>query len=389
MQAPIRVLQVIPTLNEGGAERTVLDVSQALIDAEHKSFVATSGGRFVDQLTAQGAQVITLPVDSKNPITVALNIARLAAAIKDNDISIVHARSRAPAWSAMAAARRCGIPFVTTHHGTFRDSGVVKSFYNSVMARGDVVIANSSFIADRIRSKYPDAAGRMTVIPRGADLDVLDPDHVSTDRVSAFREAASVSNSARIVLLPGRLTPWKGQAVFLEAAKILRQSASFQDVVFVAPGEAPAGSRFVAELKREIEASGMAAHFKLSGHCDDMAAAYHTADLVVSASKEPEAFGRIAIEAQAMATPIVATALGGSLETVIDKKTGWLCNPGDAQSLADTIQRALATPKKDMRTMGQAGRESVLRNFSKKTMCEKTLTVYFSLLGIRQTIAAR
>ncbi len=383
MTDSLRVLQVIPALNEGGAERTVIDVSEALVAAGHQSIVVSSGGRLIERLLSIGATSIELPVHSKNPITIYENVGRLARLIRKQNISLVHARSRAPAWSALLAARRTKRPFITTHHGTFKDAGIPKSIYNSVMARGDIVIANSDFIAQRISDKYPSAVDRTVTIPRGVDLEEFDPDAVGDERRSAFRSLPNVSDKTRLVLLPGRLTPWKGQHVFIAAAELLIRRPDFENVVFVIVGDAPDNSAYVSTLKEKVSEASLADRVKFTGHCTDMPAAYACADLVVSASTEPEAFGRIAVEAQAMKRPVIASAHGGSLETILEGETGWLCKPGDATELAHAIARAINLGPKERSDIGAKARSHVRRHFSKETMCALTLDAYQSLTSRR------
>ena len=379
MAARINVLQVIPTLDEGGAERTVVDISDALIDAEYGSFVATAGGRLTARLQSMGTQIFQLPVNSKNPLTIFQNINRLAELAVDHGISIIHARSRAPAWSALFAARRAGCHFMTTHHGTFRDSGYVKSLYNSVMARGDVVIANSNFIAQRISEKYPNAAGHTLTIARGVDLAAFDRSNVDATRIQAFRQRIKVDDDKRLVILPGRVTPWKGQDVFVEAASRIQAQSLEEKVCFVCVGETEPNSDFGKSLTAKIKDLGLDDCVRFSGHMDDMPAAYAAAAVTVSASTEPEAFGRIAVEAQAMGCPIIATALGGSLETIIDGETGHLIPPNNPNALAAAITDCLAMSSAERDAMAAAARSNVVEHFSKQAMCEKTLAAYSAL----------
>ncbi len=385
MTKPLRVLQVIPSLDEGGAERTVIDISDALIKAGHSAFVATSGGRMISQLQTMGATVILGPFASKNPLTIYRNISRLSDIITGNDIAIVHARSRAPAWSALLAARRTGRAFMTTHHGTFRDTGYLKSIYNSVMARGDVVIANSNFIANRIASKYPSALSKVTTIPRGVDTAAFDPASISGERIAAFRQKAGTPASAQLVTLPGRLTKWKGQEVFINAAAAITAQEAFSDVHFVLVGEAQAGSEFERNLQDQIAKLGLKERIHFTGHWDDMPAAYAASGIVVSASIEPEAFGRVAVEAQAMERPVIASALGGSLETVLDNETGWLYDGGSAEALAEKLAFALQLPREARLNMGRKGRKRVLDHFSKEMMCARTLEAYDTLNAANQS----
>ena len=379
MPTALKVLQVIPSLNEGGAERTTIDIAEALIASGHQAFVATSGGRMIPWLNEMGAKVVLGPFGSKNPVNLYLNTLRLEELVKQYQISILHARSRAPAWSALFAARRTGCPLVTTHHGTFRDAGYFKSVYNSVMARGDVVIANSNFIADRIRDKYPAAHDKVITIPRGIDTSHFDPSDVDEARVATFKESTGAPRDARLVLLPGRLTGWKGQTVFIDAAANIAKQSTFRDVHFLVVGEGEPGSAFERSLIEQIDALGLRERFHFTGHWDDMPAAYAAASLVISASTEPEAFGRVAVEAQAMERPIIASALGGSLETIIPGETGWLCEPAAPSALAKQITETLNLDPETLTAIGRSGRQHVLATYSKDTMCAQTLKIYRSL----------
>uniref|UniRef100_UPI003D0EEE64 glycosyltransferase family 4 protein n=1 Tax=Roseibium sp. TaxID=1936156 RepID=UPI003D0EEE64 len=300
------ILQVIPDLNSGGAERTTLDVAQAVVKAGGTALVVSQGGQMVSDLKSYGAEHIVLPVKSKNPLTLWRNAARLAALIEDRNVSVIHARSRAPAWSSLWAARRTNIPFVTTYHGTYNQTNALKSYYNSVMARGDAVIANSHFIAGLVSSRHGFASDRITVIQRGSDLKGLAPENVSALRQQALKDSWGVPSRRPIVLNMARLTAWKGQRVVVEAMALLKE-AGFSDPIAILAGDAQGRDSYVADLKKLIAAHGLHDNVRLVGHCADVPAALALADLAVVASTEPEAFGRAAVEAQAASVPVIAS----------------------------------------------------------------------------------
>ncbi|MEM9422593.1 MAG: glycosyltransferase family 4 protein, partial [Pseudomonadota bacterium] len=323
----VTVLQVIPALETGGAERTTLEVGCALVQAGARSLVVSEGGPMVVQLEQEGSRHIELPAASKNPLTLWRNRGRLLSLIRGEGVDIVHARSRAPAWSALWAARRAGVRFVTTYHGIYRAKTAPKRFYNSAMARGDRVIANSQFTADAVSQTYSGQkffdAGRMVTIPRGADLSRFDPDALSEDRRASARQAFGGEGAFR-VLLPGRLTSWKGQMVLIEAARLLQAENLGTAMRVVMIGSAQGRDEYAAGLAAAMKEAGLTDVIHIHGHWDDMPAAYDWADVTLSTSTRPEAFGRVAIEAQAMGCPVIASAHGGALETVKDGQTGWL-----------------------------------------------------------------
>ncbi|TXN28069.1 glycosyltransferase family 4 protein, partial [Methylobacterium sp. WL19] len=311
------VLQIIPALDAGGAERTTVDVAAALASAGARALVATEGGRLVGEMQAKGGTWLPFPAASKNPLAMALNVGRLARLCRREGVQIVHARSRAPAWVALGAARRLKIPYVTTYHGSYSGRTGVKVLYNSVMARGDVVIANSHYTADLIRMLHPDQAGdRVRVVHRGTDLAQFSPGAVAPARVEALRRFWGVAPHQRVVLLAARLTAWKGQRVLIEAAAFLRDRG-ITDVVFVLAGDPQGRSAYERELDTLIEARGLRDIVLRVGHCTDMPAAFRAASVVAVPSVEPEAFGRSAVEAQALGTPVVVSDLGAVPETVL------------------------------------------------------------------------
>jgi glycosyltransferase involved in cell wall biosynthesis len=380
------ILQVIPDLNSGGAERTTLDVAKAVIEAGGTALVVSQGGQLVPDLTACGAEHITLPAKSKNPLTIWKNSARLAELIRLRNVSIVHARSRAPAWSALWAARRTGTPFVTTYHGTYNQSNALKAWYNSVMARGDAVIANSHFIAGLVADRHPFSKDRITVIQRGSDLRGLDPANVSALRRQALKDQWGIPSGHPIIVNMARLTAWKGQKVLIEAMAHLMEAEIGKPLAILA-GDAQGRDGYMAELKKLIADHGLQDRVRLVGHCSDVPAAMSLADLAVVASTEPEAFGRAAVEAQAASVPVIVSDLGAVPETVLappqvgeDERTGWRVPPGDPAALATAIRQALQQDPDLQKKMTDRALAHVRRNFSVETMCAKTLAVYEKLI---------
>lgn len=380
------ILQIVPSLDAGGAERTAVDVAAALVKAGARALVATSGGRLIAELQAAGGEWIDFPAATKNPVAMLRNAGRLQRIAEAEGVSLIHARSRAPAWSALIAARRAGLPFVTTYHGAYKRGGPLKNWYNSVMARGDAVIANSRFTATMIEDRHSIARGRVTVIYRGTDFSKFDTDSISADRVAALRQAWGVPDGHRIVLLAARLTGWKGQEVLIDAAGLLLADG-LEDVTFVLAGDAQGRTDYVAGLKTRIAGLGLGDRVRLVGHCEDMPAADLAADIVTVPSTEPEAFGRSATEAQALGRPVVVSDLGAVPETVLappdvpaSERTGWRVAPNDAVALADALREALTLPPEARTALAARARDHVLRHFSLEAMTGATLGIYRRVL---------
>jgi glycosyltransferase involved in cell wall biosynthesis len=370
------VLQVLPSLETGGVERGTCDVAAALTRAGWRAFVASAGGPMTTELERAKARHAELPVDSKNPFVMRANVERLARLIESYHIDIVHARSRAPAWSARAAARRTGRPFVTTFHGTYGHRGALKRRYNSVMAGGDKVIAISDFIAEHIRQVYGIDEERLITIPRGINLEHLDPSKVSGERMVRLAQRWRLHDDMPLIVMPGRLSRWKGQMVLVDALAELGR----QDVRCLMLGGGRGRPGYRRALERRIQTKGLSSVVAVIDDCDDMAAAYKLADVVISASTDPEAFGRVAAEAQAMGRPVIATDHGGARETVIDGETGWLVPPADKSALARTIKAALALDVPTREAVAVAARAHIEAHFTVEGMCQATLGVYQSLL---------
>lgn len=380
------ILQIIPELEAGGAERTAVDVAEGLAHVGARALVATDGGRLVGELQAKGGVWIPFPAATKNPFSMLVNVRRLARICHQERVAVVHARSRAPAWVALGAARSLNIPFVTTYHGSYAGRSSVKVLYNSVMARGDAVIANSHYTGDLIRSLYPQAGERIRVIHRGTDFVAFSPAAVSPERVESLRKTWKVSPHERTVLLAARLTGWKGQKVLIEAAAKLRD-AGLSDVAYILAGDPQGRDSYVKELDALIEARKLTGIVRRVGHCSDMPAAFLAASVVTVPSTEPEAFGRSAVEAQAMGTPVVVSDLGAVPETVLSppavlphERTGWRIAPGDADALAEAVGAALSLGASARIAMGTRARAHVERHFSLERMVASTLDVYSALL---------
>ena len=368
------VLQVLPSLVTGGVERGTIEIAQAIAEADGVALVASAGGPLVSTLERVGGRHLALPLDTKNPLAIWHNVARLEALIRTEKVALVHARSRAPAWSAWLACQRTGTPYVTTYHGTYNENLPFKRLYNSVMARGQIVIAASRFIADLVHARHGVPMDRIRVIPRGVDPAIFDPAAVVPDRLVRLARKWRLPDGAPTVTLPGRLTSWKGHSVLLDAIARLER----KDVCCVFVGSDQGRTAYTARLMKEAMALGIGDRVRLVGHCEDMPAAMLLSDVVVHASTQAEAFGRVVIEAQAMARPVIAADLGGPVETVVHGVTGWRVSPGNPEALAATLEVALAMTIEERVTMGALARASVP---TVRRMQEATLDVYEAVLG--------
>jgi glycosyltransferase involved in cell wall biosynthesis len=373
------VMQVLPALVTGGVERGTVDMAVALAEAGWKAIVASEGGPMVRELTRAGAEHITLPLASKNPLTIRSNAGKLAQIIKANGVDIVHARSRAPAWSAWMAAQDTGAHYVTTFHGTYNLGGFgLKQKYNAIMTRGERVIAISDFIAEHARRVYGLEPERIRVVHRGIDMARFDPARISPERIIQLAQKWRLPDGYQVIMLPGRLTRWKGQAVLIEALALLGR----HDVRCLLVGSDQGRTGYREELVELIKRRDLTDVVHLADECNDMPAAYMLTDVVVSASTDPEAFGRIAVEGQAMGRPVIATAHGATDETVLPGRTGWLTAPGDPAALAQALDRFLSLSGEERELMAADAMDFVRAKFSKQTMCARTLDVYREVLGI-------
>jgi glycosyltransferase involved in cell wall biosynthesis len=365
-------VQVIPALDAGGAERTAVDVAAAVVAAGGQSWIATQGGRLAAEAQSKGATLVIGDFATKNPWRILANATRLARLVQAEGIDILHARSRAPAWSAWRAARMTNCRFVATYHGIYNARNPLKRWYNAIMTRGDAIIANSAFTAAHVSREHHVPLERIDVIPRGIDIDAFTPAHVSAQRIDAIRHQWNLEGASPVILLPGRLTRWKGQLDFIAALARLPD----RNFIAVLAGDAQERDGYLAELRAAIAAAGLEENTRIPGHCSDMPAAFMAADVIVAPSIEPEAFGRVAVEAQAMGKPLVASRLGAQTETVSEGKTGFLFHPGSVDELSAALARARALTADIRASMAAAQRANVLGQYTVGAMCAATLAVY-------------
>ncbi len=378
------LLQVTPRLDAGGVEQTTLDVSDAVSRLGLRSLVASQGGRLEARLAQGGGALVRLPMDAKNPVSLVLNAGRLGAVTKREGVKLIHARSRAPAWSALWAAHATGVPFVTTYHGVYNARSSLKRAYNSVMAKGDLVIANSDYTRDHLLAEHGVDPAKVIAIPRGVDLTRFDPKAIPTAKVAAMRAAWGLDPADKrpVVLLAGRLTRWKGQALLIEAATLAKAASGKASFILVLVGDDQGRSDYSAELAAAIKAGGLQNDVRMVGHCDDMPTAYLACDLAAAPSLQPEAFGRTAVEPGAMGRPVLAADHGAARETVVDGETGWRVRPGDAAAWAAALTNAAALPKARRLQMGAAGQARARRLYSLDAMTKATLEVYARALAL-------
>ncbi len=370
------VLQVLPAFETGGVERGAVEIAAALVEAGGTALVASRGGRLEHDLTRAGGRHYRLPVHSKNPLLIRANARRLERIIREEGVDIVHARSRAPAWAAWPAARRTGCRFLTTVHGPYSCGGL-KRRYNAVMTRGERVVAISNFIADYLEANYGIAPPQVQVIHRGVDTAVFDPDAVGAPRLVRLAEEWRLREDRPVVLMPGRLTRWKGQLVLIDALARLET----KDFTCVIVGSDQGRSGYRREIEGAVARLGLGSVVHLVGDCRDMAAAYMLADVVVNASTDPEAFGRVIVEAQAMGRPVIATDHGAARETMRDGETGWLVPPGDAGTLAEALRVALSLDPETRARVAEIAIPHAREAFSTATMCARTIALYEEVLG--------
>ena len=375
--APV-ILQVLPSLGGGGVERGTVEMTAALTEAGWTALVVSSGGQMVRDIERAGGKHIQLPVHSKNPFAMRKNIGRLVRVINEYGVDLIHARSRAPAWSALGAARRTGTPFVTTVHGPYGFGLPFKRLYNSVMTRGDRVIAISEFIRGYILDNYrkvdPD---RIRVIHRGVNIDIFDPARTSAERVIHLATEWRIPDGVPVVMLPGRLTRWKGHQVLFEALAQVKDRPMRCLIV----GDDQGRTAYRRELDAMVEKLGLQSVVHIVGNCRDMAAAYKLSDVVVSASTEPEAFGRVVAEAQAIGKPVIAPNHGAAPEILLPEVTGWLVPPSDPTALARALEKVLDLDTDARERLAQAAIARVRDNFTTRRMCDATIAVYRELLG--------
>ena len=373
----IRLLQVIPSMGIGGAETGCRHVADYV--AEHCDFssVLTSGGSQIN-LFNNKVKIFRWPV-SKNLIMILINIFFIFFLIKKNRINIVHARSRGPAWSCLIACKISGAKFVTTFHGTYNFNSSIKKYYNSIMVKSDIVITGSNFILDHIKSNY-ETTKLVRLVKRGIDENYFNPFNIENSEKEKIRKEMGFSDQNFLVLLPGRLTNWKGQKIFIEAANFLKMQDRLSNIFFIILGDSQGRNSYLTELHSLISKYKLVDKVRIIKPMNNMPLAYSFVNLVVSASIEPEAFGRVSIEAQAMQKPILASSIGGSIETIIEGETGWLFKASSVEDLAENIYKISKKEKSEIEKIGLKGRQNVCENFTKTKMCLKTLEIYESLV---------
>ena len=384
MSSNIKVLQVIPKLGYGGAETGCYDIAHYLPENNCESFIVTSGGELTKFIDKEKVKLIKLPVHSKNPLLIFLNSIILIGIILFFNISIVHARSRAPAWSCLLATKLTKRKFVTTFHGTYNFSGKLKKFYNSVMVRSDLIIAGSNFIFSHVKenySEYLNQKKKFLVIFRGINVDYFDSStKLEADEKKLLKEW-EINKEKKIILMPGRLTSWKGQEMFIESLNLVKIELGYEAFHVVLLGNDQGRSLYKKKLIRLTEQYRLTNQIKFIDHCKDMALAYQVSDIVVSPSIEPEAFGRVAVEAQSMEKLIIASNIGGSNETIIGEKTGFLFEAGNSNALSKRIIQAITMDEISLKLIGKEGRKNIIKKFNVEKMCFSTYSEYKRLLN--------
>ena len=384
MSSELKVLQVIPKLGYGGAETGCYDLAHYLPENNCSSYIVTSGGELLKFIDKKKVKVIKLPVHSKNPFLMLFNSLALIFIILLNNISIVHARSRAPAWSCLFATKITRRKFVTTFHGTYNFKNSIKKFYNSVMVRSDLIIAGSNFIFSHINQNYPkylDLKKRFLVIFRGINVDYFDSSTTLDNEENRLISDWEVDKNKKIILMPGRLTAWKGQETFIEALNLVNKELGYDSFNAVILGSDQGRDIYTKKIKRLAEQYRLTSQLKFIEHCKNMPLAYKISDIVVSASVEPEAFGRVAVEAQSMEKPIIASDIGGSNETIINNVTGFLFQSGNAEALSKKIVEALQLDESRLKSIGIEGRKNIIKKFNVEKMCFSTYSEYKKLLN--------
>mgnify|MGYP001407433766 FL=1 len=378
MQSKISVLQVIPQLDVSGASQGCIDIANYLIENNHNCIVMTHSGIRVEDTKNKGIRVIISPVHSKNPITIFLNIFRLLKIVRKYQIDIIHVRSRAPAWSCFFASKFSGKKFISTFHGTYNFNNIMKKFYNSIMLRTDGTIAISEFIENQIKNQYSITPKYLKVIYRGINTKIFNSNNVNSERIEQLKKQYSLGSDSIKILLPGRLTGWKGHSVLVKAiAQVIKSVQNKIEVLFVGPDENLALKK---RLKDQIESLNMTEIFHFIGSSDEMANIYALSDIVISSSTDPEAFGRIVVEAQSMGKFVIASNHGGSVETVIDNETGYLYSPQNHEELADRIIKSIEQHKYSSSNVSEACIKNVKENYTVESMCKETFEFYKTII---------
>ena len=384
MRSKLKIMQVIPNLGYGGAETGCYDLAHFLPEKNCDSFLVTSGGDLLKFVDKKKVKIIKLPVHSKNPILMFYNSIILTVLILFYNISIVHVRSRAPAWSCLLATKITCRKLVTTFHGTYNFKNSIKKFYNSIMVKSDLIIAGSNFIFSHINqnySKYFNKKKKFLVIYRGINIDYFDPSTTLDIDEDQLRLSWNLTREKKIILMPGRLTPWKGQEVFIEALNLVNKELGYESFYAVILGSNQGRDIYTKKIKRLTEQHRLTRQLRFIDHCSNMPLAYKISDIIVSASIEPEAFGRVAVEAQAMEKLIIASNIGGSNETIIDIKTGFLFESENPEDLKKKIIVALNLDESILKSMGNEGRKNIIKKYNVEKMCFSTYSEYLKLLN--------
>ena len=382
MSSKIKVLQVIPKLGYGGAETGCYDLAHYLAENSFGSYLVTYGGELTKYIDKKKVKLIRLPVHSKNPLLILINTIILIFVILFADIKIVHARSRAPAWSCFLATKITGRKFVTTFHGTYNFKNKIKKYYNSIMVRSDLIIAGSNFIFNHIKENYSDYLNphkKFLVIFRGINTEYFNKNKITESDQEKLISDWGIDKSKPLILLPGRLTSWKGHEIFIEAINLVNKELGYEAFYAIILGNDQGRDIYSKKIKRLAEQHRLTNQLKFIDHCKNMPLAYKISDFVVSASIEPEAFGRVAVESQSMKKPIIASNIGGSNETIINNKTGFLFESGNPNSLCKKIIEVLQLDESTLKSMGNEGRKNVIKKFNVEKMCFSTYSEYKKL----------
>ena len=384
MSSKIKILQVIPKLGYGGAETGCFDLAHYLHEHNCKSYIVTSGGPLLKYINKKKVKILRLPVQSKNPILILLNSILLTLIIFFLNVDIVHARSRAPAWSCLIATKLTRRKFVTTFHGTYNFKSDLKKWYNSVMVRSDLIIAGSNFIFSHIKenySKYLSNKKKFLVIFRGINTDYFNPKKIKESDKNLLKKKWNITDEKKIILLPGRLTEWKGQEMFIEAISLLKKNLSEIEFIAVILGSDQGRKIYKKKLIRLVEQHRLSGNVIFVDHLELMPIAYEISTVIVSSSIEPEAFGRVSVEAQSMEKPIVASNIGGSNETIINDKSGFLFKAGDSKNLSEKLKEVLNLSELTLNGIGAEGRKNIIAKFNVEKMCNTTYSEYKKLIN--------
>jgi len=384
MSSKLKVLQVIPRLGYGGAEIGCYDLAHYLKEQKSSSFIATSGGELLKYIDKKKVKLFRLPVHSKNPLLILINILILTFIVLFYKINILHVRSRAPAWSCYYVSKITRCKLVTTFHGTYNFNNSIKKNYNAIMLKSDCVIAGSNFIFSHIKEKYPEYITKIKkflVIFRGINTEYYDPDNIKeSDRIK-FLKKLNIDANKKIILMPGRLTEWKGQEIFIEALNDLKTKYGYKNFIAILLGPDQGRKIYKKKLIRLIERFRLNNEVIFLEHAPSMPVAYSVSSVIVSASIEPEAFGRISVEAQSMKKPIIASDIGGSRETIVDNKTGLLFSSSDHHSLSEKLDFIFRLDDTSLNVMGNNGRKNVQKKFNVEKMCFSTYSEYKKLIN--------